>query len=175
MKTVILFLILAAPAMAQSTDARTAAGCGPGSFKFNVKTVKSDHAIIRPEPGKALVYVIETVRQNTACLGLCKSTVRIGADGEWTAAVKHDSYAFFSVDAGEHHLCGDWKSRLKSDIRLSAITVKAEPDMIYYVVIELSYNGPDQQRGFIKLKRIDSAQGQALVSTRKLTTLEPKK
>ena len=174
-KTVILFLVLVAPAMAQSNDARTEAGCGPGNFKFNVKTVKSDHAIVRPEPGKALVYVVETVQQNIACLGTCKSTVRIGADGEWAAAVKHDSYAFFSVHAGEHHLCGDWKSRIKSDIRLSAITVKAEPDMIYYVMIELSYFGPDQQRGFIKMKAIDSAQGQALVSTRKLTTLQPKK
>ena len=44
-----------------------------------------------------------------------------------------------------------------------------------YVLLELAYYGPDQQRGFIKLKAIDSAQGQALVSTRKLTTLQPKK
>jgi hypothetical protein len=167
--------MLATPVMAQSTDARTAAGCGPKNFDFNIKTVQSDHAIIRPEPGKAIVYVVETVKQNIACLGTCKSTVRIGVDGEWSAAVQHDSYAVFSVDAGGHHLCGDWKSRLKTDIRLSAITVKAEPDMIYYVLIDLSYFEPGQKRGFIKLKSIDSAEGQALVSTRKLTTLQPKK
>ena len=175
MKTAILFLMLATPVMAQSTDARTAAGCGPKNFDFNIKTVQSDHAIIRPEPGKAIVYVVETVKQNIACLGTCKSTVRIGVDGEWSAAVQHDSYAVFSVDAGGHHLCGDWKSRLKTDIRLSAITVKAEPDMIYYVLIDLSYFEPGQKRGFIKLKSIDSAEGQALVSTRNLTTLQPKK
>jgi hypothetical protein len=173
-KALILFLILAAPVMAQSTDARTAAGCGPGSFKFDVKTVKSDHAIAQPEPGKAIVYVVEAVRQNVACLK-CKSTVRIGVDGEWTAAVEHDSYAYFSVDPGEHHLCGDWQYPVKSDIRLAAITLKVERDTVYYVVIDLSYVGPDETRGFIKIKSVDPAQGQALVSTRKLTTLEPKK
>ena len=174
MKTLILLLVFAAPAMAQLPDARTTAGCGPGDFKFEVKTVKSAHTIVRPESGKALVYVIEAVEQNVPCFR-CQSKVRIGVDGEWSAAVKHDSYAFFSVEPGEHHLCADWKYPLKSAIRLSAITVKAEADMTYYFVIDLSYYGPDDERPFIKLKSIDSAQGQAMLSTRKLTTLQAKR
>jgi len=137
--------------------------------------VKSDHTIARPEPGRAALYVIEQVQQNIVCLGGCPSTVRIGVDGAWAAAVKHDSYALFSIEPGEHHLCSDWTFRDKSAIRLSATTVKAQPGVIYYYLIELSYHGPDDERGFIKIKSIDSAQGQALVSTRRLTTLQPRK
>ncbi len=158
MKTLVLFLVVTVPLMAQSPDARTAAGCGPGEFKFNLKTGKSDHAISRPEPGRAALYVIQQVQQNIVCLGGCPSTVRIGVDRAWAAAVKHDSYALFSIEPGEHHLCSDWMFRDKSAIRLSATTVKAQPGVIYYYLIELSYHGPD-----------------TLVSTRRLTTLQPRK
>lgn len=174
MKTIMLFLVLAVPVMAQDPDARTSAGCGPSDFKFNIKTVKSDHGITRPEPGKSLFYVIEEVQQATTCLIKCLSTVRVGVDGTWVAAVKHDSYALFSVEPGDHHVCGNWKFPIGFAIRLSAIDVKAQPDNTYYFVIELSYSGPDNRRGFIKLKSIDAAEGQALISTRKFTTLEPK-
>jgi len=174
MKILILLLMLATPAFAQLPDARTAAGCG-GDFKFQLKTVKSNHTISRPEPGKAMIYVIETVQQNLFCIGKCQSTVRIGVDARWVAGVKHDSYAFFSIDPGEHHVCADWKSHIKSAVKLSALTVQAEPGMTYYFVIDLSYHGPDDERGYIKLNSIDSAQGQALVSTRKLTTLSARK
>jgi hypothetical protein len=60
-KFIFLALLTAMPAFGQdqTTDLRTAAGCGPTKMQFSVKTDRTLHAVRQPEPGKALVYVIE--------------------------------------------------------------------------------------------------------------------
>jgi len=73
MKTVLLFLLLASPAYAQTQEAVNAAlfGCGPANVKFDVKesAPQPESAI---EPGKALVYVIEDMGQAAEeCVGGC--------------------------------------------------------------------------------------------------------
>ena len=62
--TVVFFLssfILTATALAQSPSRRTAVapGCGITDIKFDVKTDKSQHPVVQPESGKAVVYFVE--------------------------------------------------------------------------------------------------------------------
>jgi hypothetical protein len=101
----------------QTTDLRTAAGCGPSKTQFSVKTDSTMHVLRQPEPEKTLVYVIEQGRPEG---GEAKVTVRVGLNGNWTGANHGESYLSFAVTPGEHHVCIDWQSSLKSRQNLSA-------------------------------------------------------
>ena len=118
-----MVLVWALPAMGQSApvDLREAAGCGPLKEQYRVKVDKTKHAVAQPEAGKALVYVIveEYPRpQDWTYVG--NITTRVGLDGNWVGANYGESYVSFAVEPGEHHLCTDWQSVLKSRQRLSA-------------------------------------------------------
>lgn len=107
-----LLLLLALPLIgrAQTTDLRTAAGCGPTNMQFNVKTDSTHHAVNQPEPGHALVYVIVQGKPEG---GEARVTTRVGLDGNWVGASHGASYLSFPVIPGDHHVCTDWQSSLK--------------------------------------------------------------
>lgn len=79
------------------------AACGPSKTKFVVETQAGPHTLQQPEPGKALVYIMEE-QKFKAVLDV---TARAGLDGRWVGANRGNAYLFFSVEAGEHHLCTD--------------------------------------------------------------------
>jgi hypothetical protein len=80
-------LLLGWPALAQTQaiDARTAAGCGAADISFDVKTDPSQHTLLPPESGKAMVYVA-TDQGETPALQVGNPTTRVGLDGSWVGA-----------------------------------------------------------------------------------------
>ncbi len=57
----IFLLSFATTALAQTSPVEQAAapGCGKDDVKFDVKTDKSQHPFAKPDPGKALVYLLQ--------------------------------------------------------------------------------------------------------------------
>jgi len=160
-----LALLLALPASgeAQMTDLRVAAGCGPNKTQFSVKTESIQHAVKQPEPGQAIVYVIVQGRPEG---GEAKVTTRVGLDGNWVGANHGASYVSFSVTPGEHRVCADWQSSLKSRQMLSgAADLTAEVGKTYYfrteVVMSQATESHDER---LSLKPVDAAEGMLLLS-----------
>jgi hypothetical protein len=60
LRTALVVLLFASPALAQDSaaNALAAAGCGANEVHFDVKTNKKQHPTAQPDAGKALVYVI---------------------------------------------------------------------------------------------------------------------
>jgi hypothetical protein len=112
MRLLLLLLFLASSAFAQKGPASPPASCGPANTQFSVKLDRSQHSLGQPAPGKALVYVLEEFQ--TGHEGFVTPTIRVGLDGAWIGATRGQSYLFFSVDPGEHHLCANWQSSVSS-------------------------------------------------------------
>jgi len=155
----------ALPLMAQddAAAARTAAGCGPSSEMFDVKTTDLKHPAGQPEAGKALVYFF--VDYVTA------PTMRVGVDGKWVGANDGKSYFFFQVEPGEHNVCTEWQSGTfkKSSERIGeAIHLSAEAGKTYYLRLNFSYQRMD-------LEFSDDAEGHFLMGSSLYATSQPKK
>jgi hypothetical protein len=161
-----LALLMAMPVFAQdqTTDLRTAAGRGPIETQFSVKkTDKMQHAAKEPGPGKAQVYVIGQGKPEG---GEAMVTTRVGLDGNWVGANRGESYLSFAVEPGEHHLCVDWQSNLKSRQRLSgAANLTAEAGKTYYfrteVVLVQATESHDER---LNIKTVDAADGMLMMS-----------
>src|SRR5580658_9288499 len=109
MKIVLTFALLASAVFAsptlaadQESVAAAESACGPGNIKFDVKTEKNTHPTAQTQAGKALVYIVEVFEKPGNQLG--KPTVKVGLDDTWVGANKCNSYFFFSVEPGDHHL-----------------------------------------------------------------------
>jgi hypothetical protein len=98
---------LAATTLAQNRSTAPAPGCSTTFIKFDVKTDKSQHPVMQPESGKAIVYFVE---DDTEFQSTPKPTTRTGMDGTWAGANHGNCYFYSSVDPGEHHLCANWQS-----------------------------------------------------------------
>ncbi len=174
-RNVLVLVLLSVPSLLWSQDqaasARAAAGCGPQETQFDVKTDKKQHPMAQPEPGKALVYVLEDEIQNVPTIGAV--TTRVGMDGKWVGANHGASYFFFSVDPGEHRLCTAIQSSLKRFSKLgSALTFTADAGKIYYfrvAVEERQYHPPAAD-----MESIDPAQGQFLIASHALSSPRPR-
>ena len=101
MKLAALFLLFAAPLLAQTNMAVTAPGCGPDEQAFTAKTDKMQHPPPQAEAGKALVVFVEDDAQFNS---IPRPTVRLGVDGQM-GATHGNSYSMFAIDPGEHHIC----------------------------------------------------------------------
>jgi len=109
--------------------------CGPADVQFSVKADYGQHTVGRPEPGKALVYVIERFQDLPG--NAITPTVRVGLNGAWVGANRGPSYLVFSVDPGEHHLCASWQSPWKFiSSQYSLTTFFAESGKVYFFEIE---------------------------------------
>lgn len=93
-------LMFSVSATAQTADAIYQRACGPQNTWFNVELDRTKHTSATPEPGKALVYIV----QDTLAGAI---DTRIGLDGAWVGTVENNSYYFVSVVPGEHHLCAN--------------------------------------------------------------------
>jgi hypothetical protein len=159
MKAAIVLFLLAAPACAQnkSTDPAIAPGCGTDNARFEVTKTQDQHPVTQPDEGKALVYFIEDDREYAP---LRKPTMLAGLDGRWVGATHGNSFFYFSVTPGEHHLCASWQG--KSQTRAVA-HFTAEPGKIYYFTVK-NRGGPYQNNG-LDFGPLDSDQGLLLAST----------
>jgi hypothetical protein len=169
----LLAVLLSASALGQSPlpDLRVEAGCGPSNIKFDVTTARNQPQISEPEPGKALVYIVEDVK-NPSAMPFGQVTTRVGLDGSWVGANHGQSYMRFSADPGERRVCADWQSSLKSLQRLSgAATLNAEAGKTYFYRVEVTvpWTGRanergDDQSGQLTLQAIDRPEGLLLIS-----------
>ena len=172
-KLMIGVLVCAVPTFGQGQpiDVRAAAGCGPVHEQFSVKVDKAQHKVTEPEAGKAMVYVIveEKPRPGNA-LYLGNITTRVGVDGSWAGANYGESYVSFAVEPGEHRVCSDWQSSVKSRQKLSAAAeLTAEAGKIYFFRVELWSGAPiEGNKEFpepdVRMKAVEKSEGMLLVS-----------
>jgi hypothetical protein len=168
MKIALFALFFATSALAQDPSAVAGAACGPSNVDFKVKLDDNQHTLVQPEPGKARIYFIQNF--NTDMLNPY-TTTRLGIDGEWVGANKHNSYFSVSIEPGDHHLCASvWYSRVDQHVVLAHLT--AEPGKVYYYRL-----GIIETRSLSdwKLEPIDSDEAMFLVSSFPLSVSTPKK
>jgi hypothetical protein len=178
MKTLLAILLFAAPLFAQdqAAAARASAGCGPNEVKFTVKTDKKQHPTAQPEPGKAVVYVFGGEDSDVGGLVIGKDSVttRWGVDGAWVGAGYRNSYFFFSVNPGDHHLCAGRQSNSKTS---AAISFTAEAGKAYYFRTKSRYSLTKRREydpGVEELEPIDPASAQLLIADSPSTVFQRK-
>jgi hypothetical protein len=157
---------LAVPALAEDKPANPlgAPGCGDPAATFKVQTDSGKHPA-SPEAGKALVFFIQDDSQFDL---LGKPSTRFGLDGQWVGATHKNSYFYFSVDPGVHHLCASWQS----GERTAAAHFTANAGGVYYFEAkDVSNRGAED----LIFNPIDSDQGKLLVSTYEFSTSQPKR
>jgi len=162
MRIALVIMFLAVSAFAQRESAIAKAACGPKDTDFQIELDKSQHTLAQPEPGKARVYFIQDLGR-ISCIGACLKT-KIGVDGKWVGAIRHNSYFSISVEPGEHHVCAD----PEHVIALAHFT--AEAGKVYY--FRTRYFGSNTQSLF-EFDPIDSDQGQHLIASYPLSISHP--
>ena len=150
-----------------------AAGCGANDVEFNFKTDKNQHPTAQVEPGKAMVYIFNSVR-TSASINLGTVTVRVGVDGSWVGANHGDSYFYFAVDPGDHRICAQWQSSFGRFSKLaSAASLSAEPGQVYYFRAIVDVRSDSQPN--VKLEPLDPAEAILLSANSAFSTSRPKK
>ena len=174
MKLIFAILLLATSALSQVTANSPQSACGPFSTEFKVKTVAAQSQP-QPEPGKALIYVIEDFRRASNELG--NPTIRLGLDGTWLGATRNKSYLSFSVAPGEHHLCSSWQSQFERLSKLKSFaSLDAEAGRTYYYRALITYAGEIAfgQQMKLDLAPLDPDEAKYLISSAKMSQATPK-
>jgi hypothetical protein len=174
----VTFALLQEPARAQNKVAPSTPGdsCGPANLKFEVEHDNSQLPPSDPEPGKALVYVIEVFDDTPGPLGI--PTVRVGLDGSWVGANSGSSYLFFSVDPGEHHLCNSSQSNLKrvSGQRFATdFTAEAGKTYFFEAQVHVQGSGGAGEAWSIDLHPVTADDAKYLIANSPLSVSHPKK
>ena len=161
---VLLFTVTCSVAtFGQDTGTAAMAACGPKDDKVKVNPDMGRDPSALPEPGKALVYVIEDDGA-TNLIGGAGITLRSGLDGSWAGAVNH-RYPFlsFSVAPGLRHLCVNWQSSFETRSRLIALAhIDAQADKVYYFRVR---QWDTRYQMFLDLDPIDSDMGKFFLAT----------
>jgi hypothetical protein len=148
----------------QGTAGRAPAACGPASVSFDVKNDGASHPTAPPDPDKAVVYVVENLR--AGCF-MCDTTVKLGLDGSWVAATKANSYAFFSVEPGDRHVCAALQAGNPRAETVSLAGFTAEAGKTYYFRARLTDRNNSGKGGVqwaLDLDPINSDEGQFLIT-----------
>lgn len=154
----IFSLLIAAVAGAQSTS--TASACGQPTVRFDVKT--SPAVSPGSEPDKAVIFFIE--RDLTTRIFVTPST-RLGMDGEWLGANKGNSYSFFVVTPGVHHLCADTKFGGVGGGGQAFLHFDAKPGATYFFEVRNTRVGDPkwgEELHDVALEQLDEDQGEYL-------------
>lgn len=159
MKIVLVALLFAASALAQNPPDATLAVCGPMDIQFKIAQNKSQHTLLQPAPGKALVYFIQDT-----------GTARIGMDGAWVGANRGHSYFSVPVEPGEHHVCV--KMDILTDHPVELLHFTAEAGQIYYFRARLI---PLDSWKFLFLNAADSDEAKHLIASYALSLSHLKK
>jgi hypothetical protein len=169
MKIAFVALLFAASAWAQDPAAGLPPACGSENINFNVKLDDTQHTLVQPYPGKAMVYFIQDKGKYPP--GFMGAVVtRIGLDGKWVGENKNNSYFSVSVEPGEHHLCAYVQSRLGHPLELLHFT--AEAGRVYYFDVRAVSSDYGQ---YLFFSSVDSDQGKYLIASFPLSVSTPKK
>ncbi|MGC2448453.1 MAG: DUF2846 domain-containing protein [Candidatus Sulfotelmatobacter sp.] len=166
MRSVLAPVLLAVSAFAQEQPGAVAAACGPKE-PYEVKLDQSQHALARPETGKARVYFIQDIGV-VNCLGACGT--KIGLDGAWVGANKQNSYFSVSVEPGEHHVCANLSPHFSpSTVAVAHFT--AEAGKVYYFRTR-PFWAKDQ---LLNIDPVDSDEAKYLIESYPLSVSQPKR
>jgi len=150
-------------AFGQEAGGAAMAACGPKGDHVKVNPDTGRDPSAQPEPGKALVYVIEDdgVMNNILGAGI---TLRAGLDGAWVGAVNHHNpFLVFSVTPGERHLCVNWQSGIESRSRATGLAhIEAQPNRVYYFRVR---QWDTRSAVYIDFDPIDSDMGTFLLAS----------
>jgi hypothetical protein len=99
----------------------------------------------------------------------------MGLDGDWLGATHGNSYFYFLVSPGIHHLCANWQSvvLLGKKRQTAALHFTAKPGGIYYFEVKNTY-WLDHGSAGMSLQPVDSDQGQLLANTFSLSVVRQK-
>jgi hypothetical protein len=161
MKVLFALILIASPCLAQTNVPPTnpEAACGANDVNFQVKADPRGQHLPIADPGKALVYFIETPRVE---LFSGTATVKIALDGAWVGANHGDSYFFVTVEPGEHHLCARWQSSVASEQQVALNSLTAEAGMTYYFRTRVT---GDNRVGYsLDLAKTNSDEAQLLIA-----------
>jgi hypothetical protein len=162
-------MLITVPAFAQDQSQVVTAACGPKTVAFTVKQDEAQHSPMRPEPGKALIYFVQETGAGN-CLGPC--VTRIGLDGAWVGAFKHNSYFAVSVDPGEHYACINLQSSTPLGKLMAFAHVTAEAGEVYDFGTQ-AFGKASTTR--LEIYPIDSDQAKYLIASIPLSVSQPKK
>ncbi|HLW54883.1 MAG TPA: DUF2846 domain-containing protein [Candidatus Angelobacter sp.] len=164
MRSIVAILLCASGLLAQSQHiaARAAPACGVDKVHFEVAKSGDHHPPASAEAGRALVYIV--AEEMDGCDSYCPATSKVGLDGAWAGANQGNSYFYFAVDPGEHHLCATWHSKVALNKRRIALAnFTAEAGKVYFFrtrVLETIEQGPH-----LDLDPINSDEGRFLVAS----------
>jgi len=175
MKTILIIAVLASSAFAADQATVAAAACGPSNIQFDVKAENGQHPTALAPEGKALIYVVEVFEKPEN--QIAKPTVKVGLDGNLVGANKNNSYLFFPVNPGDHHLCMAWQSTHKQYSKLVALTnFSAESVKAHYFTARIIEHDEGLGAWFtVSLKPVNGDEGQLLVASSAFSTSQPKK
>jgi len=167
MKTPVLALLLltSIPASAQSADALYQQACGPKDSSFVVKQVEGQPSAT-PEPGKALVYII----QKEAGMHF---TTRLGVDGAWVGMVEGNSYVPLAVAPGEHHFCVATQDRKQPEAEFVHFTAEAGK-VYYYLVRGMVTDGSNGGVLTMQFDAVDRDEALYLIASHSQSVAKPK-
>jgi hypothetical protein len=133
-----------------------------------VTTSKNQNPPNKADVGKALVYFLQ---DDTNFNSRPRPSTLVGLDGQWIGATNGNSYFYFSVD----HLCTNWQgfSFLGKKRTAGALHSTAEPGGVYYFRAKDIY--VSDKYFDLKLKQVDSDEGQPLVGRFAFSSSHPKK
>lgn len=155
--------------------AAATAACGPQNEHLKITAKNANGLLSEPEPGKALVYVIEDdgVINNTIGNIGGGITWRVGVDGAWVAGLnRHSPYTSFSLTPGVHHLCVNWQSGLEHRAKATNLALlRAESDQTYYFRLR---KWDTQTAVYVDLLPVDSDQGKLLIALQPATEQKKK-
>ena len=177
MKTLLTLVLLttcsAAVAQTPPVDQATAPGCGKVEIKFDVKTDASQHPFPKPDPGKALIFVLQ---DDTNFLSRPRPTTRFSLDGTWMGATHSSSYFYITIDPGEHHLCAEWQSfvGVTTGQTSAAAGFTAAPGGSYFFVVRNHAREENIPAG-MKLRPLDPDEAQLLMSKYAISISRAKK
>jgi len=103
-----------------SRYAARACGEKKDEINFSVKTDKTRHPIPDPEPGKAIVYVIQSESD--------PYQAKLAMDGKWMGTNRGNNYFYFTADPGEHFFCSNQQGRI------AIYKTTLEPNKSYFLL-----------------------------------------
>lgn len=174
MRIAFVFLFLVVAAFAQGSHDAAPSACGPKNVNFEVTLEDSTRTLAEPEPGKATVYFIQDDGPDG---NHQHATVRIGLDGAWVGAYKHNSYFAVSVSPGDHHICANVQSELSKWGNLALAHFTAETGKVYYFRTQFLAGLTTMYpiHPYLELEQPDSDQAVYLIASFPVSTAQPKK
>ena len=155
----LLFALIGVATALFAHDSSPVTACGPKDVSFDVQVDASHSAVMPPEAGKALVYVIQEDGV-WKCIGWGCTTTKVALDGVWIGANRHNSYFSFTVSPGERHVCVALQSAVVPRL-VGLVHFTAEEGKVYYFRTR-TFGG--ENRTFLDFEPIDSDQGKFLTA-----------